>query len=100
MTSFAEKVRLEARRKLIEILAADAGYSANHRILRAALERAAAISQTETEIKNHIAWLEDQGLVRTETVGPLTLAHLTDKGLSVAEGAEIVPGIARARPAI
>lgn len=96
--SFAARVRADARLAMLQILASDLGYSLNHIILRAALDRLTAITLTEDEVKTHLGWLEDRELVTTEIVNRFTLAKLTDAGLSVARGSATVEGISRPSP--
>lgn len=96
--SIAAAIRAMVRRQILRLLAADAGYSQNHAIIRRALESATAQSLTESEVRAHLSWLEDQGLVNTEIVGPYVLAKLTDRGLTVARGEEHVDGVERPRP--
>lgn len=98
MTSFAARLRADARLAILRILAQDPGYSHNHSVLRDAVEFGTAITLSEDEIKDHLAWLENEALVETEIVGRFTLAKLTDKGLSVAEGKTRIDGISRPRP--
>lgn len=96
--SLAAAIRAMVRREVLRLLASDAGYSQNHAIIRRAMESSTAQSLTETEVRGHLSWMEDRGLVTTETVGPYLLAKLTDRGLSVARGEEHVEGIERPRP--
>jgi repressor of nif and glnA expression len=96
--SLAATIRAMVRREILRLLAADAGYSQNHAIIRRAMESSTAQSLTETEVREHLSWMEDRGLVTTETVGPYLLAKLTDRGLSVARGEEHVEGVERPRP--
>ena len=96
--SLAARVRADARLGILELLAEDRGYSLNHLILRAALDRLTAITLTDEEVKTHLGWLEDRGLVTTEEVPPYVLAKLTDRGLAVARGEGVVEGVSRPRP--
>ena len=94
----AAKMRADARLAILELLAEDPGYSLNHVILRDAVDRLTAITLSEAEIKAHIAWLEDRGLVTAEEAPPYVLARLTDAGLEVARGHRTVEGVSRRRP--
>ena len=62
------------------------------------VDRVAAITLDEDEIRGHLAWLEDRGAVTTESVPPFTLAKLTDYGLSLARGHATVEGVSRPLP--
>ncbi len=96
--SLAASIRSMVRLVVLQLLAADLGYSQNHAVIRLALVSHAAQSLTDAEVKAHLSWLEDRGLVTTEVVGPYTVAKLTDQGLKVARGDEVVDGIDRPRP--
>ena len=98
MTSLAEMMRADARRTILQVLAQDRGYSMNDAILRRAVDRLTAVTLSESEMRQHLAWLEDQGAIMTEVVAPYVLATLTDKGLALAEGSEVIDGVSRPLP--
>ena len=98
MTSLRQLERADARRAILQALAADRGYSANHAILRTYVDKAAAITLDDDEIKGHLAWLEDRGAITTESVPPFTLAKLTKYGLSLANGHSTLDGVSRPLP--
>ncbi|MGB0683392.1 MAG: hypothetical protein ACPGOV_11815 [Magnetovibrionaceae bacterium] len=99
MAKSLEQMRREdAHLQILQTLADDPGYTANHQLLQKALETYQAITMTETEICDRLAWLEDQRLVTLETVMHLTVAKLTDLGQAVSEGRERVNGVRRPRP--
>lgn len=92
-TSFAARVRADVRLAILQLLAADLGQSLNHVIMRDAIDSATAHSLTETEIREHFAWLEDRKLIRTEELDRFQIAILADRGLKVVQGKERVEGI-------
>lgn len=96
--SLAADIRAMIRREILRALAADPGYAQNDAILRRMLASHAAQTLTESELRAHLSWLEDRGVVVTEHVGPYVTAKLTDHGLKVAAGEEAVEGIRRPRP--
>lgn len=98
MESIAAKVRADVRLAILQILARELGYSHNHEVLRAAVDVMTAISVTDDDIKAHLAWLENQGLVTTEVLGRRVKAQLTDEGLKVAQGRRVVDGVTRPQP--
>ena len=98
MASIAELMRRDARLTILRALAEASGYSVNHRILRAIVDRHAAITLDDDEIRGHLAWLEDAGAITTQTVGRFTLATLTDRGLALARGEQRVEGVSRPLP--
>ena len=98
MQSLAARMRADTRLAILQILAKDLHFSQNHEILRTAVDTATAISLTEADIKEHLAWLENQELVSTEIVGRYVTAKLTGKGLKVGGGEEIAEGVSRPSP--
>lgn len=96
--SLAADIRAMVRRQVLRVLVADPGYSQNDAIMRRAVSAATAQNLTESEIREHLSWLEDQSIVETEILGPYMLARLTDFGLKVARGEEHVDSIERPRP--
>ena len=98
MSSIKELMRADARRAILQILAQDPGYSCNDAILRSAVDRATAITLSASQLRGHLAWLEDRGAVTTEQVPPYVLAKLTDKGLALAQGHETLDGVSRPTP--
>ena len=98
MSGFKARLRADVRRTILQLLAGDLGYSHNHEVLRSAIDHAEAVTLTETEVQAHLAWLDDAGLITTETKGRFVLATITPLGLKVAEGSEVVEGVSRPRP--
>ena len=98
MTSIRQLERADARRAILQALAQDKGYSANHMILIMYVDRTAAITLDEDDVKKHLSWLEDRGAVTTESVPPFVLSKLTNYGLSLANGHSTLDGVSRPLP--
>lgn len=49
-------------------------------------------------VRNHLRWLEEQGLVALEDLQGFLVATLTQRGLDVARGEAIVDGVKRPAP--
>lgn len=89
---------LDADQRLVILRSVvDAGGEANESILQDCLD-AYGHRVSRDQVKTHIAWLEEQGLVIVEKVGSYMVASLTGRGLDVAEGRSSVPGIKKPRP--
>jgi len=56
------------------------------------------ISASRDQIRTELAWLAEQGLVTVEELGAVVVATLTDRGLDVAEGRAVAPGVQRPSP--
>ena len=50
------------------------------------------------KVKSDLAWLAEQELVTVEEIEEITVATLTGRGVDVAAGSVIVPGVKRPRP--
>lgn len=92
--TFAERLHEDRRLVLLRILAELPGYRANSSVLALALD-SFGHSVSRDYVRTELAWLQEQGLVRLEDMGPVQLATLTERGHDVTRGAVIVPGVAR-----
>jgi hypothetical protein len=82
---------------LLKTLKQAGDYRMSDRYLQETLN-AIAIGASLAIIRGDCAWLEQQGLIATSTVGTMTIALLRPAGLDVANGVATVPGIARPQP--
>lgn len=93
-----EKLRLQDRRlRLLQLLENEHRYSAHESRLQEGLDifsHAVSADQVRTDV----AWLEEQGLVKSRDVGGMVIAELTRRGLDVGRGRTIVPGVKRPEP--
>lgn len=99
MTDFSALQREDRRLCILRYLAEDSDYSLNDSILDKALAGIGhAVSRDS--LRTDIAWLREQGLVSTQEVmdGKVWVVTLDGRGLDVATGRTVVPGIARPRP--
>lgn len=94
MKTFAERLLEDRRLVLLRILADLPAYKANSSVLSLALD---SFGHTVSRdfVRGQLAWLEEQGLVSVDDMGPVLLATLTERGLDTARGAVVVPGVAR-----
>lgn len=93
--TFAEKLREDRRLVLLRLLSEQRGYSANSSILHAGLQHM-GVAATRDEVLTDLAWLEEQGLIKTrEPVEGLLVAELRSRGQDVVTGQAVVPGVAR-----
>lgn len=70
----------------------------NSSSLRSAL-KGWAHDLTRQQVKTELRWLEDRGLVVVESIadGSVLIASLTERGIEVAAGRIVEPGVKRAR---
>ena len=91
---FAQHLRHDRRLVLLRLLAEMPAYRANSSVLYVALEQFGHAC-TRDLVKTELLWLEEQELLATEEVGPVLVATLTERGMDVAKGRAVVPGVAR-----
>ena len=96
--SFDDLQTSEIRLTILRLLAQDPGYDINETIL-GKLVRQFGYQVSHDQLRTHLAWLAEQGLVTVATVADmLQVAKLTRRGKDVAEGCATCPGVARPEP--
>lgn len=89
----SEIIDRDQRLRILQVLAEDRGHSHNAHILRSAL---AALGH-DIRVDQVVAlanWLAEAGLVEIASEGPPLVVRLTERGLDVAQGRAVVPGVA------
>jgi len=96
--SFSDLMTEDERLVILRALEQDtSGYSANESIIHAILgEFAHRVSRDR--VRTQLAWLQEQGLLKVREVAGCQIATLTSRGIDVATGNIIVPGVKRPRP--
>ncbi len=90
---FTKDQRLVILRSLDEM-----GYNANESILDDCLEMYGHNISRDL-VRNHILWLEEQGLVTVERINAnFLIATITQRGLDVARGQVVIDGVKRPNP--
>ena len=95
--SLTELFRQDRRLVILRFLSGDEGYSLNTSLLHGALESVGHRVSRDV-VEGDVAWLEEQGLLRIERVGPVTVVHLTQAGADVAAGRSRHPGVRKPGP--
>lgn len=76
----------------------ETGFDANESILSSGLEMYGHRISRDL-VRNHLNWLEEQGLVRIERLANgYMVATIAARGADVAEGRVVVDGVKRPRP--
>lgn len=97
MNSYTKLIDEDRRLTILLLLAEAPDYKANHFLVQSALDGFGHTVSMD-RVKADLAWLLEQGLTTsTETAGVL-VPQLTDRGLDVAQGRVIHPGVKRPRP--
>lgn len=95
--NFATLIAQDRRLVILRFLAEDPGYRLNTSILQSAV-CSVGHSCSRDQIASDCAWLAEQGLLTREDCGPVTVCTLTERGLDVAQGRAVVPGVKRPSP--
>jgi hypothetical protein len=90
----------KANRHLYELnaLKVAEGFELNQNALHAFVGSVGGHKVSRDVVASDIAWLKEQGLVRTKVVDNVTVATITERGLDVVDGNTTVPGVARPLP--
>jgi hypothetical protein len=91
--SFQNTLTEDRRLSLLLVLLETPGYSANAFLMRDAVEQIYGHNVSNDQVATDVAWLTEQGLVTSKTVGRVTLATLTRRGEDVASGRAHAPGV-------
>ena len=81
----------------LAVLAASTGYQANEYTLEAVLADMGHTVSNQ-QVHTELAWLAEQGLLESRTVGGVTIATINRRGLDVSQGKAQVPGVKRPLP--
>lgn len=96
--SFHTALAEDRRLSLLLVLEQTPGYSTNAFLLRDAVDQIYGHSASLDQIKTDIAWLAEQGLLESRTTGDVVLAKLTTRGVDVAAGRAVAPGVKKPMP--
>ncbi len=94
---YAKLVAEDLRLAVLQLLLRADGYDLNDRILSSALAEFGHRPSLD-RLRSELAWLKEQGLIETRTVGGFTVAQLTPRGKDAACGRAQVPGVRRPEP--
>ena len=82
---------------ILRFLADEPDYRMNTSLLQDALDSVAHRVSRDV-VHADAAWLQDVGLVKNEQLGPVLIIELMPRGLDVASGRTLVPGVKRPMP--
>lgn len=95
--TFAQLQAENRRCAFLRFLSEDVDYAMNTSLLQSALaEIGHGVSRDQVNVD--AAWLEEQGLTVCEDIGGIVVVKITQRGLDVAEGRVVVPGVKRPGP--
>jgi Fe2+ or Zn2+ uptake regulation protein len=94
LTVFTEDRRLS----ILLVLNESPSYSANAFLVQTAVASIYGHNVSLDTLRTDLAWLAEQGLVHSKTTGDVTVATLTARGVDVAAGRAVQPGVKRPLP--
>lgn len=97
MSDYAETLNKHRRLTILRHLEACAGYTSNASILGDVLA-GVGVGSTRDQVTTELSWLAENGFVTTQEPGGFTIATATNRGLEIARGLAMHPGIQRPRP--
>lgn len=89
--------REDRRHQMLYLLSKEPDYSMNDSLMQKALEMIGHGVGPDLILAD-LAWLEDQDYISLSKVGSFTVAKINRRGISVAKGHSIVPGVSRTLP--
>jgi hypothetical protein len=94
MSNYNQTVAADRRLLILKALAEAHGYTAHARLLRSFLDSFGHAVSADM-LASDLAWLAEQGLIALHAD---SIATLTPRGLDVAAGLALVPGVRRPEP--
>lgn len=95
--TFAQLQAENRRCAFLRFLGEDQDYAMNTSLLQSALD-AVGHGVSRDCVNADAVWLEEQGLVSCENLDGIIVVKITQRGLDVAEGRAVVPGVKRPGP--
>ncbi len=99
MTRLETLMTEERRLHILQLLDESTNTSAPEDVLQMVL-REMGMGVSHDRLSTDLEWLREQGLVFRNSVGGVARATATMRGLDVARGLAIVPGVARPKPGV
>lgn len=94
---YARHQAADRRLVILRVLAESTGYQANEFTLEAVLDDMGHTVSNQ-QVHTELAWLAEQGLLDSRKVGGVTIATISRRGIDVAHGKAVVPGVKRPLP--
>ena len=89
----------QQRLGVLQILSEAKGYDLNSAILQGSL-KGLGLSISRDQLHTQLSWLEEQDLIECNPLPGLIVARLTLRGMDVAKGLAVVPGVAQPEPGV
>lgn len=96
--SYQQTITEDRRLSVLLVLSESPGYSANLFLLQTAVGSIYGHNASLDQLRGDAAWLAEQGLLSTKTTGEVVVATLSARGVDVAAGRAVQPGVKRPTP--
>jgi hypothetical protein len=88
----------DRRLSILLVLSESPSYTANVFLVQSAVGSIYGHNVSLDVLRTDLAWLDEQGLVSVKTTGDVSVATLTHRGVDVAAGRAVQPGVKRPMP--
>lgn len=95
--SYREHVTQDLRLVILRLLAEDTDYESNSSIIQIAVEEYGHRCSRD-QLHTELSWMAEQGLMQVAQVANVQIVTLTPRGLDVADGRAICPGVKKPGP--
>lgn len=96
--SYQDKMREAWRLELLKLLNSLPSYKAGQYFLYQCMTTGDLPPPSADQVETELHWMKDQGYVELSAVADMQEAKITQRGIDIAEGRAIAPGVARVRP--
>ncbi|UYZ84297.1 ArsR family transcriptional regulator [Entomomonas sp. E2T0] len=94
--TYKELLTEQERLVILRVLTELNGYTSNNSIITELLKKW-GLKVSHDQVKTHLRWLDEQGLITIEDINGVLIATLTERGEDVANGFATVDGVKRPR---
>lgn len=88
----------DRRLSILLVLSESPSYTANAYLVQTAIGSIYGHNVSLDALQTDLAWLAEQGLISSKQTGDVTVATLTHRGVDVAAGRAVQPGVKRPLP--
>lgn len=90
-------LREHRRLIILRILKKAPSYTANESLITQVVQEYGNMA-TRDQVRTELIWLQEKGFVKVDDVADLYIAEITIRGIEVAKGIAVVPGIQQPSP--
>jgi Fe2+ or Zn2+ uptake regulation protein len=95
--NFAQRMTENRRTCILKTLESAPGYKSNESLLHMMVNDF-GLTSSRDQVRAELAWLAEQGLLDLEEIAGIYVVQITLRGVDVARGHAVVPGVKRPEP--